>query len=197
MLRCASVISVILLLSGISLADPISPISIGFISFDIRIPPAGGPGVNVFSISNLTGDFGLPADFPVVDSLVFVGSTLTLVGENTSEAVLLGDLAPGLWDSIDALQFPDTSLFSAAIFQATLSGIDLHLLDGSTFSAAAIVTARLSPSSNSFLTAGTDFALIEVMPGQAATVPAPPTFVLLGSGIAILAVVRMRRTRHP
>jgi hypothetical protein len=194
--RGVSVLAVILLLSGIAVADPISSIPIGFISFDLLIPPAEGPGVNVFSISNFTGDFGLPPDFPVLDSLVFVDSTLTLTGENTTEVIPLGNLGPGVLDPIVALQFADTSLFSAAIFQATLSGIDLHLSDGSTFLASPTVNARLLPSSGSFLTAGTDFALIEAMPEQAAPVPEPATLVLLGSSIAILVVMRVRRTRH-
>lgn len=41
-------------------------ISVGVLSFDQLIPAGGGsPGVNGFTISNLSGLFALPPDFPV------------------------------------------------------------------------------------------------------------------------------------
>jgi len=42
-----------------------SAIPIGVLSIDVLTPPANGvPGVNVFNISDLTGAFNLPPDFP-------------------------------------------------------------------------------------------------------------------------------------
>lgn len=48
-------------------------VNVGLISFDVLIPAdINVPGVSVFTISNFTGGFALPADFPVVDSLIFL-----------------------------------------------------------------------------------------------------------------------------
>ena len=73
---------------------------VGFISFDVLIPAGAGPGVNVFNISNFTGDpgsggFALPPDFRVFTNLTFLHASLTV--DNGVSPVLnpLGALGPG------------------------------------------------------------------------------------------------------
>ena len=53
-------------------------IALGVLSFDQLIPSAGGsPGINGFTISNLSGPFALPPDLPVITSLTFNSAVLT------------------------------------------------------------------------------------------------------------------------
>lgn len=73
----------------------------------------------------------------------------------------LGDLAPGALDPTDRVQFPDTSLFTGAIFTATLSQTSFLLSDGSTFLVGVSeITAEILPSSGPSLVAGTDFGVV-------------------------------------
>ena len=80
--RCRLVAPLVLLLLLPALSF-CSTIYVGFISFDVLIPAGPGPGVNVFNISNFTGDpgtggFALPPDFPVFTNLTFLNASLTV-----------------------------------------------------------------------------------------------------------------------
>ncbi len=171
-----------------------STLNIGLISFDVLIPgDINTPGVNVFNISNFTGDpgsggFALPPDFPAFDSLIFLSASLTLTGGASPLVIPLGDLGPGAFSPTDPLQFADTSLFTGAIFTATLSQTSFLLFGGSTFVAASsTITAELLPSSAPSLVAGTDLAVVTV---SDANVPEPSTALLLVSTLAILIASR-------
>src|SRR4051812_17292927 len=92
----------ILLLSLILLLGPIAAFgstNVALISFDLLIPgDINSPGVNVFNIANFTGGFSLPPDFPVLDSLELLNSSLTLMDGGSPLVILLGDLVPGAFN---------------------------------------------------------------------------------------------------
>lgn len=171
-------------------------INIGLISFDVSIPgDMNTPGANVFNILNFTGDpssggFALPPDFPVMDSLTFLNSSLTLMSGGPPLVIPLGDLGPGSLSPTDPVQFPDTTSFSGAIFTATLNQTSFLLADGSTFVAgSSTIAAEILPLSGPFLVAGSDFAVIAV-----SEAPEPSTMFLVGGVLVIL--IGMRRKKH-
>jgi hypothetical protein len=160
---------------------------IGIVSFDELI--AGPDGVNAFNVSNLTGEFALPLDFPVVETIGFIDATLTLTRtDGTNEIVALGDVAPGpLLDTfgfpLATLMFAGSQAFASATFQATVSQLTLLLADGTTLTAdSSLLTASLVPLAGDTLSAG-DFALIEVTP----RVEPPPSEVPEASSLLLIA----------
>jgi hypothetical protein len=170
-------------------------VNLGLISFDQLIPgDINSPGVNVFNIYNFTGDptsggFALPPDFPVTDSLIFLSSSLTLMNGGSPLVILLGDLMPGALSPTDPVQFPDTSLFTEAIFSATLSQTSFLLSGGGAFLARSpIITAEVLPASGPSLVAGTDFAVITV-----SDVPEPRTTLLLGTVLVLLVAINRKK----
>jgi hypothetical protein len=190
-LRC--VVVAIICLAAPSAA---SAVPLGILSFDTLIPPEdnGGIGVNAFNIYNLTGAFGLPPDFPVVDSLTFVDAELTAArADGTTTFVELGDVGPGFADNAGLL-FPDTDTFLSATLTFTLSSLQFLLEDGSTFEAASsLVSVSLLPTSVSFLAPG-DLVVIDVAAAPT-TVPEPSTALLFGSGFLLWCSARRRRMK--
>lgn len=190
-----------LLVSAFSTTAFGDTINLGFLSYDVLFPgDASNPAVNVFNIVNFTGDpssggFALPADFPVFTALTFLGSGLTLSNSGPPVIVPIGDLGPGPLSPPGSLRFPDTTLFSSALFSATLSGTHLLLSDGSTFTAdSASVTAAILPSAGSSLIPGTDFAVISVN-GTVNPVPEPASLGLTGAAfLGLIIYARRRRT---
>ena len=189
-------LSIVLLLSPT--AAFCDTVNIGLISFDVFIPgDINTPGVDVFNIYNFTGDpssggFALPPDFPAMESLTFLSSSLTLMSGGSPLAIPLGDLGPGALSPTDPVQFPDTSLFTGAIFTATLSQTGFLLSDGSTFHVGSpTITAELLPSSGPSLVAGTDFAVITV--SNVSNVPEPRTALLLGTVLALLIAINRKK----
>ena len=206
MARCPWILVALLLLSpAASFADPINPVNIGFISFDILIPGGSGTGVNVFNIMNFTGDplsggLGLPPEFIVSDALTFLGSSLTLVSSQGATSVItLGDIGPGglsIGQSF-LVQFPETDLFSSVIFTATLSQTSFFLFDGTPFTAASSVfSAQLLALPGLTLTPGTDLALLTISSAEVAPIPEPGTVVLLGTGLVALIAMKTRSRRN-
>lgn len=186
---------------GIFLAFTIPAISFGSIapagvfSFDNLIPAmTSAPGVNVFDITNLTGDpdsggYALPPDFPIFASLVFQNATLTLDTGSSTLTIPLGDIGPGPLADTSPVQFPDIMSFVSATFTATLSQTVLPLWDSSTFVAnSPTVTVELLPSSGPFLQAGVDSAVIVL--DNSVPEPATPFFVFVG--IAVLICMKTR-----
>jgi hypothetical protein len=170
-------------------------IPIGVVSFDTLIP--GPDGVNAFNIANLTEAFGLPPDFPVVDPVTFLSSSLSLTYQDGSTSTIdLMDIGPGFADNPN-LFFADSVLFSSATFTATLSSLDFLLADGTTFQAASnLISVVLSPATGLLLSPG-DFAVIdiegEIRDEEIPSVPEPSTLVLLASGIAAGLTLRRRK----
>jgi hypothetical protein len=167
----------------VALAD-ILPV--GYLSLDVLIPGApGSPGVNAFTIGDLTGDpfaggFAVPPTFPVITSLTFKDSSLVLVSGGSSQTFLLGDIGPGFFSS-HALEFADTEDFSSATFSATLDTTSLQLDGGGSFTASsALISALLLPSSGNSLVAGTDFVYINVS-DEVSAVPEPASCLLVGT----------------
>ncbi len=181
--------------AGVALLAPVpalgGSVNLGLISFDVLIPSDTlAPGVNVFNISNFTGDpatggFALPPDFTSLDSLTFLSSSLTLTIGGASSVISLGDIGPGSLSPTDLLQFADGTLFDSALFSATLSQASFLLDGGATFTAASTsISAQLLPSAGASLTAGTDRTVITV--DEAANlVPEPATGALLAATLAL------------
>lgn len=171
-------------------------LNLGLVSFDVLIPGSpGSPGVNVFQIVNFTGDpssggFALPPDFPVFTSLTFTGGTLTMVSGGTPLVVPMGDVPPGPISPTSDLEFPETTLFSSAVFSASLSQASFLLQDGLSFVAdSATISAALLPSAGSWLTAGSDLALITVE-GRISDVPEPAAAAVFCAGLIGLHFVK-------
>ena len=183
------VLTLPLLVAPLAGADAVN---IGLISFDVLNPGgSGSTGVNVFDISNLTGDpgsggFAQQPDFPAYTALSFLGSTLMLMSSGTPQTINLGTIAGGPVGAISPLEFPDTMVFSSAIFSATLSSPSILLADGTTFTPASTsITAILGPSSGPSLVAGIDFAVVAI-----GNVPEPGTF---SGGLAAIAALILAR----
>ncbi|MEO8126717.1 MAG: hypothetical protein ABJF23_00925 [Bryobacteraceae bacterium] len=180
-------------------------INLGVISFDVLTSPNGAdPGVNVFNVTNLTGDptlagFALPSDFPVFTFLSFLDSSMTLEDGGPSSVVNIGAVDPGPFASPISLQFPDTAVFTSATFSGMLSHTTLLLADGTTFLAdSSEVVATILPFSGQSLVAGGDFAVISITGSIAPTdsVPEPQTGVLVMAAFGLLSVVaKTRRSR--
>jgi hypothetical protein len=153
-------------------------LTLGFLSFDNLIPDAAAQiGVNVFDITNLTGD---ASGDPTFTSVTFKNSSLTVPG---GPAIALGDIAAqSFFFNLPAVQFPDTQSFASAEFKATLDLTTFLLLDGvSTFTAnSAAIDVLLLPSSGNSLVAGVDVATITVS-NSPTLVPEPNSWLLLGS----------------
>jgi hypothetical protein len=176
---------------GVACGDTVN---IGILSFDTLIPgAAGSAGLNDFGIGNLTGPlFLLPPDFPVLDLLTFTGVQVTLSDTSGSQGFSLGDLGPGFYTPA-SLQFLDTSQFSSAIFQATLSRTSFLLSDGTIFLAdSGLVTATLAPSAGPFLNPGQDFVVISttgsISPVGAVPEPRHGVYLLAILGLAVNAI---------
>lgn len=203
-IRSIALILVLGLLSSAAPAFADSILNLGVISFDVLIP--GGPrspGTNVFNISNLTGDpsgggFALPPDFPAFTALTFLGSSITFTFADTStQLISLGDIAPGSLTPPLSLQFPDTTIFLSASFNATLSATSIALFGGGSFGASPSITTVLGPSSGPILVAGTDLAVIAADAVSGVPEPGSGSSVVLGLAlVACLATLTARRRRH-
>ena len=172
-------------------------LSVGYLSLDNLFAGApGSPGVNAFTVGNLTGDpltggNDLPPTFPVVTPLTFKNSTLVLWSGSTSQTIDLGDIGPGFFSPF-SLEFADTVLFSSAVFSATLDSTNLQLDGGGTVTLAfPNVSASLLPSGGPNLTPGVDLVLLNVSFEAPAAVPDPPTRTLLV--LPLLFLWRYRR----
>lgn len=169
-------------------------IPVGTLSFDNFIPDDNGsPGLNSFTIGNLTDSFAIP-DFPVTDDLIFTNSILTVtLGDSSTGAIELGDIGPGFFDPTTLLLFPTTQFFRSAVFTATVSPTSFKAGTDSYTAVTPILTASLVPSSGDFLTAGTDLVVLGLAVSQSTAVPEPSTVLLLASGLVGLGWLGRRR----
>jgi hypothetical protein len=166
--------------------------NLGALSFDTFIPSAGNlVGVNAFNISNLSGAFSLPPDFPVFDNLTFQSATLKL---SNGQTFTLGDIGPGFFlDQIGnpVVQVPADQIFQSAELKLTLSATAFMLSDGTLFQAGSnSIDIFLMPSVGQNLTADIDQSTITAQVGS----PEPAT----SSSVLILLawIVCKRRSFH-
>ncbi len=184
------------------MAAPVSAASIplGSLSYDTFIGPgSGSPGITAFNLSNLTGIFGLPPDFPVSDPVTLYSATLTLTLSDLSQQVIsFGDIGPGfVLDSggNPVVQVPGDSLFTSALFNASLSTTTIALFDGTTFLAdSGTVQLLLTPSSGLTLAADADAANIQVSGTVLTTVPEPGTNAVLLLSLSALFIFVRKKT---
>jgi hypothetical protein len=161
-------------------------IPVGALVFDTFIP--GPDGTNAFFISNLTGGFALPPDFPVASPLVFDSPLLEWIGPAGSPfdfgSVGIG---PGNHDPELQIQFPDIDAFVSARFTAVLNQAVFTLADGRVFQATStsIAADLVNPAG---ALAPTDFAILSVDANEITEplvgVPEPSSVVLLGTALA-------------
>src|ERR1700733_1615119 len=174
---------------------------VGTLSYDTFIPGgSGSPGIDAFNVSNLTGGFDLPPDFPVSDSLTFQSASLTLTFSNLSKEVFsLGDIDPGFLldpSGNPVVQVPGDQLFASAELTATLSAGSFGLFDGTSFVAdSTSIDVVLQPSSGLTLVADTDQTTIGVSGSGTEVTPEPSFFVVLLLALTSLVLVRIRRKR--
>ncbi|MFI5305589.1 MAG: PEP-CTERM sorting domain-containing protein [Nitrospiria bacterium] len=197
MKRLAFLICVVL--TVLTVSNVAYSIPVGVVSFDNFIPadPTSAiPGVNAFNLNNLTGPSGLPPDFPVTDSLIFDNSNLVVTfADGSTQSISLGDIGPGLLSDSSGnplfnLQFADTTNFMSASFTAILNEASFLLADGSTFNAnSTAVIATILPSTGAYLSAGVDYAVIDVAPA-ASPVPEPSTLILMAIGLMGFLVLK-------
>jgi hypothetical protein len=168
-------LAVLCLCSMIARADIID---LGTLSYDTFIPSSGGfVGIDAFDISNLTGVFNLPPDFPVLDNLVFQSATLTL---SDGEMFALGDIAPGFLldgNGNPVVQVPANVAYQSAELTATLSATTFAVPAGTFTASSNALDVLLLPSQGPNLTADVDATLITAS-GQLTT-PEPAGWSLL------------------
>ena len=193
-LRRAWIIGIALLLLATASLSAAS-LNVGYVSFDNLIPSGLTPGVNAFSLANLSGDpgsggFALPPDFPIFTPLVFKTSSLSLIMDGSAQDVPLGDLPAGFLDPPFELQFPETALITSAIFTATLDGTTALLFDGTPVTLPGqTITAALLAQAGEGLVPGASLALVAVTTQEAPAVPEPGSFFLLVGPLGSLAAV--------
>lgn len=194
----------VLLLVPFAAPGQAAPISIGILHFNVLYESVdGAPGINAFTIANLTGDPGMwgfeVADFPVSTSLTFTSLAFGINGTSPAD---VDPLEPGVHaESLpDAFRFLDSVPISSATLSGSISAGLFTLSDGTQWVAGpTLFSATLNPSEGSdFLTAGlsaliTVEATLQAEPPPA-PVPEPGTLLLLGTGIAALAARKRRRT---
>lgn len=189
----------------LSIAMVASPINIGFISLDTLILGVPGfPGVNAFTVANLTGDpaaggYALPADFPVFTSLLLQDSELTVFVDGGSELhIPLGTLTSG-FQTAASLEFPETTLFSKTRFTATVSPVTLTLDDGSLWSVnSSSLDVEWLPSAGTVLEPGLDLVLLTIDASpQTAPIPEPATWSYAFMALVVVGLMRrnFRRAR--
>jgi hypothetical protein len=188
-------ICVLVLPTSLACADTIP---VGVLSFN-NLNPAGpgSPGINDFEIDNFTGlVFGLPPDFPVVDSITLTGVQISLFGSGggSPQVFMLGDLGPGSYTPT-SLQFLDTSQFTKATLQASFSQTTITLSNGTTFLAdSSIINSTILPSSGSLLQPGQDFSILSIS-GKVNAIPeARHNAIFLAILIVGLLTLRLK---HP
>jgi hypothetical protein len=165
-------------------------INVGLLSFEEIFAAEGdAAGVNAFNLMNLTGDWALLDDFPIISPIVFTNSTLSVVDAP------LGDIGPGVID----FQFTSLEQFSSVTFSAQLASPSFTLADGTVWDAVSLqTTATMLPATGSFVEIGQS-VLLTVNAVQHSTppppnpVPEPQTWTLLATGVAALARLRHRR----
>ena len=173
-------------------------LDVGVLSFDILIPPEAGPGVNAFSITNLTGDpatggSALPPAFPVVSPIQFLNSSLSLIGPTGATVIPLGDLGPGA-NNPASLEFADFEAFASVTFAFSLNDLVLTTDDGRTFlapSQSVLVTLLAADGLN--LAAGLESTLIQIEAEETAVVVVPEPSGLIVFGLSTAALAAMRR----
>lgn len=168
-------------------------ILIGTFSFDPVIPGDVIPGVNGFSIANLSGPLALPPDFPTLTP-VLLDITATLHEANGATTIIgLGSLGPDFHTPI-SLQFPDTQLFLSAMLTVDISPLQLSLADGRLLTIQnSHIEVPLTPLLGTTLSAGLDLALISVEATDIEAIPEPGG---LGRVSPLLLLALVPRRRH-
>jgi hypothetical protein len=177
-------------------------VNVGVLSYDTFIPAANGsPGIDAFDISNFTGAFSLPNDFPVTDSVTFTSASLTLTQSNRSVTVIpLGNIGPGFLldqNGNPIVQVPGNESFSSVEFTATLSRLSFLLANGATFTAnSSSIDIVLTPSIGTTLSADIDSSLIQVSGTATVITPEPANGKLVLLPALLLLAWLAQRSRR-
>ena len=182
----------------VSLATSFGPaafadeIPIGYVSWDVAFPGNSGS----FDISNETGpNSSGDATFPVTTTVSLSSLSLTVDFSNGSTGVF-GSSYFTL--GLDGISFDGNPIAiggtnpvpTEATLKGTFSPTTITLFDGSTHTILPTFTAVILPSSPPTLADG-DLAIIDATTGTS-TVPEPGSWVLFGTSVACLGVLRRR-----
>ena len=172
--------------------------NVGFVTFDVTFPP----NVGGFDIQNQTGPNSTPAptpDFPITNSVSLTNLSLTVTLQSGPPQTF-GPGSGYFTLSADGLSFDGATSFNETtnpVVSATLTGVfattSLTLNDGTTLTISPDFTVKITDPSG--LLADGDFALITATPGSGppSGAPEPASWFLLAGGLAVLAIVSVRR----
>jgi hypothetical protein len=180
------------LLLSVPVAATATTLAIGVVTYDTFIPGPGG--TNAFFVSNLTGGFALPPDFPVATELVLQSPLMQWSGVAGSPFDFGGvGIGAGSHDPDLQLQFPDTDLFASAKFTATIDHSTFQLADGRFFAAVSTTVEAVLIDPTGLLAPG-DFAVLTVDANEIRpqAVPEPGTLTLVVTALAAFGA-RARR----
>jgi hypothetical protein len=193
--RLLSFVVVVLVLALVASRSWADSVPIGEVVFDVNTPPGLVPGINSFTLFNLTA--GLAAPGPgVQDPLLLSGQlALTLLlptGMTTNKTVSFSGIGPG---SIDIFDLASVDQVLSAVLTGTLTPTSATLNGGSS-PVVLLPDFTVADPFNGGIRLATCTKGGPCAGEIDATVPEPNTLILLSAGLAVVGLVFLVRKRR-